>query len=74
METIDHIEEGYILLARKIRHSETFRYCKTNDERWMFVMTLILANHKDNIWHGIEIKRGQFVTGIESFSKKLIPL
>jgi len=34
----------------------------------MFVMSLLRANHKDNIWKGIKVKRGQFITGLDSFA------
>lgn len=33
-------------------------------------MTLIMANYKDQIWNGIEIKRGQFLTSRKAFAKE----
>ena len=35
----------------------------------LFLHLLLSANHKDNNWKGIEVKRGQFITGMDSLSK-----
>ena len=54
--------EGYIFLHRKIMQWEWF---DDHNTFRLFVCCLLLANWKDKIWHGIEIKRGQFVTSLE---------
>lgn len=53
------MEVGYIKLHRKIKSWEW--YDDANAFR-LFIHCLIQANHKDKIWKGIEIKRGQFHT------------
>jgi len=35
----------------------------------LFIHLLINANHKDGLWNGTEVKRGQFVTGYLSLSR-----
>lgn len=35
----------------------------------LFLYLLVMANHKDNKWKGVTIKRGQLVTGSESMRK-----
>lgn len=37
---------------------------------WLFLKCLLLANHKDKKWRGIDIPRGSFITSIESLSSK----
>ena len=71
MENRNHIEGGFILLSRKMEdENSSFMHCKNNDQRWMFIMSLLRANYKDNIWNGISIKRGQFVTSRERFARE----
>ncbi len=59
---------GWIKLHRKVTRwgwyddANTFR---------LFMHLLLMANHKDGDWHGIEIKRGQFVTGRKVLAKAL---
>ena len=35
----------------------------------LFLYLLLSANHADGKWHGIEVKRGQIITGISSINK-----
>ena len=37
---------------------------------WLFIKCLMLANHEDKKWHGIDIKRGSFITSYENLSSK----
>lgn len=37
----------------------------------LFIHCLLKANHKQKDWHGIQIRRGQFVTSLSSLSKEL---
>lgn len=69
MENPDFIEDGYILLARKILYGDTYRQCINNDQRVMIFTSLLLANHKDGVWKGIEVRRGQFITSVRHFAK-----
>src|ERR1017187_1012593 len=36
----------------------------------LFLHLLLKANHKKNTWHGIEIKRGELLTGINSLCRQ----
>lgn len=57
------MHRGYIKIWRKIQDWEWW------DEPmmfWFFEKLILLANWEDKKWHGIIIKRGQFVTSIES--------
>ena len=69
METSDYIEGGFILLSRKLNNNDSsFQYCRNNDHKWMFIMSLMMANYEDKVWKGIEIRRGQFVTSRKHFA------
>ena len=57
---------GWIKLHRKLTEWEW--YSDVNTSR-VFLHLLLVANHKDNQWRGIHIKRGQRLT---SFSKLAI--
>jgi len=70
METSNYIGGGFILLSRKLNNNDSsFQYCRNNDHRWMFIMSLLLANFEDKVWNGIEIKRGQFLTSRKRFAE-----
>jgi hypothetical protein len=56
------MHRGYIKLHRKILDWEWFDESLTF---WFFIHLLFLANWETKQWHGIEIKRGQFVSSIE---------
>ena len=65
------IDGGFIILSRTIEaEGGTFKYCRSNDERWMFIKSLLRANFQDVVVNGIELKRGQFLTSIEKFAKE----
>lgn len=57
---------GYIRLHRKILESGIY---KTEKLFKLAVTLLLLANHKDGKWNGIEIPRGSLVTGRKALSK-----
>ena len=70
MEQYDYVEGGFILLSRKLNNNDSsFQYCRNNDHRWMFIMSLLMANYEDKVWNGIEVKRGQFLTSRKHFAK-----
>jgi predicted transcriptional regulator len=58
--------EGFIYLHRKIKEWEWY---KKPEVAHLFIHLLLSANHKDNEWQGMIIKRGQLITGLNSLSK-----
>ena len=58
--------EGYVKIFRKFIKWEW--YTKPNMVQ-LFLHFLLLANHEEGSWRGINIKRGQFITGRNSLSK-----
>ena len=60
--------EGWIQVSRKLLDWEYF-----NDELmlrgWLYL--LLKANHEDKVWHGLEIKRGQYVTSLSKMARDL---
>ena len=61
------MNNGFITLHRKILDWEW--YDDLNVTR-LFIHCLLRANHKDNNWRGIYIKRGSFLTSISTLSKE----
>ena len=59
---------GYIKLWRKMTEWEW--YTDTNTKA-VFLHLLLTANHKDNKWRGIEIKRGQRLTSRSKLAEEL---
>lgn len=59
---------GWVRFHRKITQWEW--YTEPNVFR-VFFHLIVLANHKDNTWRGIEVKRGQLIT---SYSKLAVEL
>ena len=57
--------QGYIKLHRQITEWEW--YSNINVSR-LFIHCLLKANHKDNRWQGIVIKKGSFITSIENLA------
>lgn len=57
--------KGFIVLYRQFLDWEWFTDIKTCH---LFLYCLLRANHKDTNWHGIEIKKGSFVTSYENLS------
>jgi len=58
--------EGWIKLHRKILNWEWFT---TPHMLQLFVFLLLTANRKKGKWKGIEVDRGQVVTGLNSLKK-----
>lgn len=61
------MHNGFITLHRKILDWEW--YNDPNVAR-LFIHCLLRANHKDNNWRGILIKRGSFLTSVSTLSKE----
>lgn len=57
--------EGWIKLHRQIIDSEWFTDVNTNH---LFMYCILKANHKGNKWRGIDIKRGTFITSLDTLS------
>ena len=58
-------KEGFIVLHRKIIDWEW--YTDTNTAH-LFMHCILRANFKDTTWRGISVKRGSFVTSLETLS------
>ena len=56
---------GFILLHRKFLNWE---WCTNVNTAYLFVHCLLNANHKDNMWQGVKIKRGSFITSLAKLS------
>ena len=61
------MSSGWIKLHRQLLEWEW--YDDINTTR-LFIHLLLLANHKDRNWRGINIKRGQLITGRITLSKQ----
>lgn len=57
--------EGFVVIYRKIMNWEWFTDVNTSH---LFLYCLLRANFKDTVWRGIEVKRGSFVTSLETLS------
>jgi len=57
--------EGWIKLHRKFL---TWEWYDKSEMVHLFIHLLISANHEDGKWRGVEVKRGQVITGINSLS------
>lgn len=62
------MSSGWVKFHRKIEEWEW--YSDTNTFRLFFHLVL-KANHKDNRWKGVEVKRGQFITSLDTLSSEL---
>jgi hypothetical protein len=51
---------GWIKLHRKITEWEWYKDLSTSK---LFIHLVIMANHEDKNWKGVEVKRGQLITG-----------
>ena len=58
--------EGWIKLHRKFL---TWEWFDKSEMVHLFLYLLLKANHENNIWQGVEIKRGQLITGRKILSK-----
>jgi hypothetical protein len=54
---------GWVKLQRQLL---TWEWFKTTNMVHLFVYLLLKANHTKGLWQGIEIQRGQLITGIKS--------
>jgi hypothetical protein len=61
------MSKGWIKLHRKLVEWQWYK--KTNMTH-LFIHLVLSANHEDNKWQGIEIKRGQLITGRKSLSEE----
>lgn len=59
---------GYIKLFRKITEWEWYEDANTFR---LFIHLILKANHKTEIWHGVEIKRGEIITSLNRLSTEL---
>ena len=59
------MNNGFISIHRKIFEWEWYQ---TPEMISVFLTLLLLANHQNNKWQGIEIKRGQLITGRKKIS------
>lgn len=59
--------EGWVKLHRKFISWEWFT---TPDMVHLFVYLLLMANREDNSWQGIQVKRGQLITGRKKLSEQ----
>lgn len=64
----EYSENEFIKLNRKILDWRWFSDPVTRD---LFIYCLLKANWKDGTWHGIEYKRGEFITSLPSLSSDL---
>jgi len=62
------LSEGWITIHRKIVDWEWFSKGNTFH---VFMFLLLKANHKPNRWQGVDIKRGQLITGRDKIASKL---
>lgn len=62
------MSNGWIKLHRKIIEWE---WWNDHNTLKLFMYLLLMANHKDGRWQGIEVKRGQFITGRIKLAKEL---
>ena len=58
---------GWISLHRKFLNWEWYQDLNTKS---LFIHLLLKANHHDNKWQGITIKRGELVTSLDHLSKE----
>lgn len=61
-------DEGYIKLFRSLLKWEWIDKPETLST---FIFLLLVANHSDNEWHGLTIKRGQTVTSYTEIAHKM---
>jgi hypothetical protein len=59
-------DETFITINRKLIDWE---WAQDSKMVHLFLFLILLANHRDKEWQGIVIKRGQFITGLDSLHK-----
>ena len=60
------MSEGWIKLHRKFEDWEWFN---NSEMVHLFIYLLLNANHEDGKWRGIDIKRGQILTGLHTLNE-----
>ena len=60
-------EKGFIVLYRKLIDWEWYDHIPT---KVLFIHLLLKANHTTKLWRGNEIKRGQYLTSLNTLSKE----
>ena len=60
------MSEGWIKLHRKFEDWEWFN---NSEMVHLFIYLLLNANHEDGKWRGIDIKRGQLLTGLHTLNE-----
>jgi len=72
----EYIEDGYVKISRRVFYSKTFSSLNAI-QKLITIYLILMANHQDNQWWNhhekkfINIKRGSFITSIESIKKKI---
>ena len=72
----EYIEDGYVKISRRIFYSKTFSHLNAI-QKLITIYLILMANHTDNNWWDnqekkfIDIKRGSFITSIDSIKKKI---
>lgn len=61
------MDEGFIKLHRKMLNWEWY---DDNNTKILFIHCLFKANYRDLEWHGIEIKRGTFISSYANLAKE----
>lgn len=64
---INYMEKGYIKIWRKIQEWEWYDDSLTV---WFFIKLIMMANWEEKKWHGMIIKRGQFISSYENLRFK----
>jgi DNA-binding Lrp family transcriptional regulator len=60
-------EKGFIILYRKLIDWEWYDHIPT---KVLFIHLLLKANHTSKLWRGNEIKRGQYLTSLNTLSQE----
>ncbi len=60
--------DGWIKIHRQMLDWEWYKDCHVKD---VFIHLLLRANHQDNRWQGIVVRRGQVITGRKALAEEL---
>jgi len=72
----EYLEDGYVKVSRRVFSSKTFSSLNAI-QKLITIYLILMANHQDNKWWDnhqkkfINIKRGSFITSVESIRKKI---
>ena len=72
----EYLEDGYVKISRRVFSSKTFSHLNAI-QKLITIYLILMANHQDNKWWDnhekkfITIKRGSFITSIDSIKKKI---